>query len=213
MSLFRTLWERTLVADGSEAESWATGCCPKIIGYRELFFLEYDCSAVLVRVRCSARISYVWTQMPPRSDLPPKPVTPRLQLATERPTELWASQPLPASSPSPRGGGDGSTPLSRLVPSPSPHVRASVLWVRVSISALQTVSAAPVFQVPHVCTSIGHSFVSLWLTSLRGQTPGPSASPQMAQACSSLPRALLPRWERPPAAALSCSLQQLPIAK
>ena len=87
-----------------KTESWATGCRPKIIGYREFFFLFG------VWLFCSAGAGPLFSmnQLCVNADAPslwppPKPLAPRLQLATERPTELWASQPLPASTPSPTG--------------------------------------------------------------------------------------------------------------
>ena len=43
-------------------------------------------------------------------------------------------------------------------------VHKSVLYICVSISALQTGSSVPFFQVPHICVSIRYLFFSFWLT-------------------------------------------------
>ena len=45
-------------------------------------------------------------------------------------------------------------------------VHAFVLYIFVSVSALQIGSSVPVVQIPHICVNIRYLFFSLWLTSL-----------------------------------------------
>ena len=45
-------------------------------------------------------------------------------------------------------------------------VHMFVLYICVSISALQTGSSVPFFYVPHICVNIRYLFCSFWLTSL-----------------------------------------------
>ena len=50
---------------------------------------------------------------------------------------------------------------------PFPHcVHMSVLYVCISIPALQIGSSVPFFQIPHICINIQYLFFSFWLTSL-----------------------------------------------
>ena len=65
-----------------------------------------------------------------------------------------------------------SIPISEFItpPNPPPHsplgVHTFVLYICVSISALQTGSSVPFFWVPHICVNIQYLFFSFWLTSL-----------------------------------------------
>ena len=66
-----------------------------------------------------------------------------------------------------------SIPISQFItpqpPPPAtfpPGVHTFVLYICVSISALQTGSSVPFFQVPHICVNIRYLFFSFWLTSL-----------------------------------------------
>ena len=71
--------------------------------------------------------------------------------------------------------------------SPSPLVvYRFVLYICVSISALQIGSSVPFFQIPHICVNIRCLFFSFWLISLCMKSLGPSTSLQMAQFCSFL---------------------------
>ena len=57
-------------------------------------------------------------------------------------------------------------PISQFIPLPlSPlGVHTSVLYVCVSISALQIGSSVPFFYIPHICVNIRYLFFSFWLT-------------------------------------------------
>ena len=65
-------------------------------------------------------------------------------------------------------------PISQFITLPPPlplplsplGVHMFVLYICVSISALQTSSPVPFFYVPHICVNIRYLFFSFWLTSL-----------------------------------------------
>ena len=73
-------------------------------------------------------------------------------------------------------------PISQFIP-PPPFPLGShmfVLYVCVSISALQIRSLVPFLSIPHICVNIQYWFFSFWLHSV-WQTLGPSRSLQRAQ--------------------------------
>ena len=66
-----------------------------------------------------------------------------------------------------------SIPISQFIPPTPPPpplspigVHTFVLYICVSVSALQTGSSMPFFYIPHICINIRYLFFSLWLTSL-----------------------------------------------
>ena len=131
MSLFRTLWERILVADGSEDRNlvYADVVLRSLATENIFFLLEYDCSTMLgyglVSTVQHESAMYVHGSPLSLTSLP-SPFIPPLQLVTEHQTELpvLCSRFPPAVSFT-RGSGYVSMSLSRFVPSPflpSPHV-------------------------------------------------------------------------------------------
>ena len=101
---------------------------------------------------------------------PPSPPTPfpPIQVITEHRAELpvlYGRFPLAIYFT------HGSVFMSNLIsqfipPSPQPHVHMCILYVCVSIPALQIGSSVPFFQIPHICLNIRCLCFSFWLTSL-----------------------------------------------
>ena len=60
-------------------------------------------------------------------------------------------------------------------------IHTFLIYTRVSISALQTRSPIPFFQIPHICVNMWYLFFSFWLTSLLLHSLGPSIFLQVTQ--------------------------------
>ena len=80
-----------------------------------------------------------------------------------------------------------SIPISQFIPPPphpwlSPlHVHTFVLYICVSISALQTGSSVPFFYIPHICVNIWYLFCTSDLLHSVWRSVGPSMPLQMTQ--------------------------------
>ena len=74
-----------------------------------------------------------------------------------------------------------SIPISQFIPLPLLGVLIFVLYICISVCALQTGSSVPFFQIPHICINKWYLFFSFWLISPVRQYLSPSTSLQMTQ--------------------------------
>ena len=76
-----------------------------------------------------------------------------------------------------------SIPIGQFsTPPPPPFgVHTFVLYICVSISALQTSSSVPFFSVPHTCVNLRYLLFSFWLIHSVWQSLNPAMSQQMTQ--------------------------------